>query len=346
MFNRSFTRAKSSRRRNIEMYLQLGNFQFPNFRLQLGKFSELQKYSDLRLRNFQYREVPTFGKTKLRLFHQSRNCLPLPLHRNFPCDPSASSVPRNTLARPRHRPQYCACHNPGAVSDTSLPPLFFCAIACNLDVTGKRHGRRGERPIRRRGALKYACRTYIRTLALLQFWQTRYHARRDKSSPEVERERARPDVGREKMAVTRNDNDDDGSAVRNRFDRQNSLACKHIPTTFKRLGTRTKRYDFPRSCDSLTTKGKTVTRRKMFGAPGKRPVVRSTEISERDFWRHTSTRAPTSKSNFVQIRPHECAVWERADCKTRPIFSQHITLSDLYSTFRNENERSWRAEYP
>lgn len=80
---------------------------------------------------------------------------------------SASSVLRNTLARPRHRPQYCACHNPGAVSDTSLPPLFFSAIACNLDVTGKRHGRKGDRPIRRRGALKYDIRTHTGAAAIL-----------------------------------------------------------------------------------------------------------------------------------------------------------------------------------
>jgi hypothetical protein len=103
-----------------------------------------------------------------------------------------------------------------------------------LDVTRKRHGR--DRPIPRR--IKIA-RIYA---ALLQFWQTRYRARRDKSSSEAETHREK-----RRLAVVRNDDDDDedddddGDAgfAEKSIRRQSARFATHSGDS-KRLGTRAK----------------------------------------------------------------------------------------------------------
>lgn len=105
--------------------------------------------------------------------------------------------------------RYCACHNFDVVLTRCFRRSFSSRSPAIWTSRGNDTVGIGQFP----GALK----SHVHT-ALLQFWQTRYHARRDKSSPEARREGEIENGEKRRVAVIRNDDDDDdGFAMRNRF---------------------------------------------------------------------------------------------------------------------------------
>lgn len=185
-----------------------------NVRLAVRKFSTLQEFyrypksSELfSLRNSLSLSLPSIAE--LVTTTVTTNFPPICIESSIYSTFATAAAVSNGKQQQQHRLQYCACHNPGALLTRRFRLSFSPRSPAIWTSRRKSSPRSGIGQFA--GALKSYVHIHTYMPLLPQFWQTRwYHARHDKSTPEVDGTRNQPNEGARRVAVIRNDDDDAG----------------------------------------------------------------------------------------------------------------------------------------